>query len=103
MSNWDDKHGCEGPGVNGTAQHLGDPLTVEEIKALEPGTRIVVTWSGGNGPHEGVVVHDEYEGVSYESEREARHPLLRWPHSQKRPLNRVTLAPPSNSKEPGDA
>lgn len=100
---WDHAHGCEGPGANGIAHHVGDPLTVEEIKALEPGTRIVVTWSGGNGPHEGVVVRDGYEGVSYESERESRHPLLRWPDSQKRPLNRVTLALPRKSKEPGDA
>ena len=27
-------------------------LTMEEVVELEPGTRIVVTWSGGNGPHE---------------------------------------------------
>lgn len=28
------------------------PLTREEVATLEDGARIVVTWSGGNGPHE---------------------------------------------------
>jgi hypothetical protein len=90
---WDEKHGCESPGKIGTATHRGTPLTVEQIKALEPGTRIVVTWGGGSGPWEGTVVHDEYYGVSYTNEREAGpHALLRWPETQVLPLNRVTLA-----------
>ena len=81
------------PGTIGTAEHVGDPLTVEQINALEPGTRIVVTWSGGNGPWEGTVVLDPHFGVCYTNDRAAGpHPLLNWPDSQTRPLNRVTLA-----------
>ncbi len=30
-------------------------LTQAEVDALPDGTRIVVTWSGGNGPHEYVL------------------------------------------------
>lgn len=30
-------------------------LTQAEVDALPDGTRILVTWSGGNGPHEYVV------------------------------------------------
>lgn len=40
----------------------GEPLTVEQIKALKPGQRVVVTWNGGNGPHEYEVVHDDEFG-----------------------------------------
>lgn len=91
---------------------MGEPLSVDEIKALKPGTRIVVTWSGGNGPWEGSVVHDEYLGVCYQSDRGGAppHALLNWPEpypsffgnpdsygqtrrmhpAQTRPLNRVT-------------
>lgn len=29
----------------------GTPLTKEEVWALPIGTRIIVVWSGGNGPH----------------------------------------------------
>ena len=29
-----------------------DPLTAEEVQALPKGTRLLVLWGGGNGPHE---------------------------------------------------
>jgi hypothetical protein len=32
------------------------PLTPDEIKALQPGDRVVLIWAGGNGPHEYDVV-----------------------------------------------
>lgn len=28
-----------------------DPLTREQVEALDDGTPIIVIWSGGNGPH----------------------------------------------------
>lgn len=33
----------------------GQPMTRDEVAALQDGERIVVIWSGGNGPHEYVV------------------------------------------------
>jgi len=33
-------------------------LSAEEIAALPNGTRIIVTWDGGNGPHEYVIRND---------------------------------------------
>lgn len=96
---WDDKHGCEGAGWNGSAEHLGDPLTVEQIKTLKPGTRIVVTWTGGNGPWEGTVALDPYYGVCHKTERGVLNALLSWPDTQTRPLNRVTLAVPRDKGE----
>jgi len=98
--NWDGMNGCEGSGAIGTARHQGAPLTVKQIKALEPGIPIVVTWSGGNGPWEGTVVHDDYLGISYTSERESGpHALLHWPETQAFPLNRVTLVDPPSKSE----
>lgn len=94
------EHGCWSAGTIGSAEHVGTPLTVDQIKALEPGTRIVVTWRGGNGPWEGHVEHDEYLGPVYVSERTVVGPLLAWPDEQTRPLNRVTLAiPPASSEQ----
>lgn len=46
-----------------TPRERGAPLTREEVEALEPGTTIVVIWSGGNGPHEYVV--SERNGTLY--------------------------------------
>ena len=98
---WDTEHGCERPGRIGSAEHVGEPLTVDQIKALEAGTRIVVTWAGGNGPHEyGVIIATGTVCV----DSPHRDPLLNWPDplrsadgkrmipAQKQPLNRVTLA-----------
>lgn len=97
---WDEKHGCEGPGSTGSAEHDGDPLTVEQIKALKPGTPIVVTWAGGNGPHEYRTV--EATGTVC-VDNPHRDPLLNFPEpvqsfdgqrligAQKNPINRVTL------------
>ena len=35
----------------------GDPLTRQEVEALPDGTRIIVIWSGGNGPHRYTLRH----------------------------------------------
>jgi hypothetical protein len=95
-----DKHGAAHPGRVGAAKHRGDPLSVEQIKSLKPGTRIVVTWSGGNGPHEGVVVEDEHFGLCYSraADDPIRHALLALP-SQTIPLNRVTLSEPQGEEK----
>ncbi len=37
------------------ATHEGKPLTEDDFDALPDGARVVVTWSGGNGPHEYLV------------------------------------------------
>lgn len=44
--------------ATGSAKH-GRALTEAEIVALPDGARIVVTWSGGNGPHEYILRRDE--------------------------------------------
>jgi hypothetical protein len=33
-----------------------EPLSVEDVEHLPEGARVVVIWSGGNGPHEYVIV-----------------------------------------------
>lgn len=75
-----------------TLRQQGEPLTVEQIKALEPGQRVVVTWSGGNGPHEYEVVHDDVFGIGVASSGTFVGPLLTFGVEQKRPGHRVTLA-----------
>lgn len=35
---------------------MGEALTQAEVDTLPAGTRVLVTWSGGNGPHEYVIV-----------------------------------------------
>lgn len=37
------------------AAHEGQPLTEDDFDALPDRARVVVTWSGGNGPHEYLV------------------------------------------------
>lgn len=88
MSHWDEANGCTLPGKNGSAVHRGKPLSVDQIRALPEGAEVVVTWSGGNGPHLYRVAIDAF------GERCVNgfiDPLLRWA-GQKVPLNRVTLA-----------
>lgn len=38
----------------------GDPLTADEVASLPDRTPIVVTWSGGNGPHRYVIHVDRW-------------------------------------------
>lgn len=38
----------------------GTPLTMAQLKELREGTAIIVTWSGGNGPHEYTLTFDHY-------------------------------------------
>lgn len=44
---------------------FGEPLTADEVALLPEGTRVVVIWSGGNGPHEGVIAADEGDPERY--------------------------------------
>lgn len=36
----------------------GPNLTADEIRSLPEGSEVEIVWSGGNGPHRYVVVHD---------------------------------------------
>ena len=48
MTNYDDiRQGYFGRVPN----ELGEPLTMEEVSALEHDTQVIIIWSGGNGPH----------------------------------------------------
>lgn len=86
---WDDEHGCWTAGTNGRANHLGEPLTVEQIRALPDGAEVVITWAGGNGPWPARIL------VTASGERcvEGLHcdPLLSsWVDNQVNPVHRVT-------------
>jgi hypothetical protein len=37
-----------------------EPLSAEDVERLPEGARVVVIWSGGNGPHEYVIAVDRY-------------------------------------------
>ena len=41
-------------------KHEGAFLTQEQVDCLPEGTRVVITWSGGNGPHEYAIFHSPY-------------------------------------------
>lgn len=43
-----------------TAREKPAPLTQAEVDALPDGAEIIVTWSGGNGPHRYTVTVDEH-------------------------------------------
>lgn len=45
------------------------PLTAAEVAELAEGTPITVIWSGGNGPHDGIVTVDEVGNRYYWVER----------------------------------
>jgi len=47
-------------------------LTYDEVAALPDGTRIMVKWGGGNGPHEYTLLH--HEGRLYAMVGGERHP-----------------------------
>jgi hypothetical protein len=37
----------------------GEPLTQEEVNALPVGTRVIIIWAGGNGPHRYTILRDK--------------------------------------------
>jgi hypothetical protein len=88
---WDSEHDCVAPGRNGLATHVGCPLTVAEIGALEDGAEVVVTWSGGNGPHAYRVRVDD-RGERFAGAVKDDNPLVTFWPTQLHPLNRVTRA-----------
>lgn len=55
----------------------GDPLTADEVAELPDGEPIVVTWTGGNGPHPYVVAVDRY-GDRYAALNTNLDDRLRW-------------------------
>lgn len=39
---------------------FGDPLSAHEVAILPEGTRVIIIWSGGNGPHEYLAMGHPY-------------------------------------------
>lgn len=87
---WDREHGCNTPGSNGRGTHLGDPLTVQQIRELPDGAEVVITWDGGNGPHPYRILVDKYGERRVETcyADEILKPYL---GEQTIPFHRVTL------------
>jgi hypothetical protein len=58
----------------------GAPLSAEDAEHLPEGARVVVIWSGGNGPHEYVIAVDRYGRRYVVSPRYADDPddRMRW-------------------------
>lgn len=40
-------------------------LSQEEVEELPEGTKVVITWSGGNGPHQYVIARHPKTGYTY--------------------------------------
>lgn len=49
-------------------QHRGKTLTQEEVDALPAGTEVVITWRGGNGPHEYAIHKRKGQSMSFVKE-----------------------------------
>lgn len=64
------------------------PLTEDELLALADGTEIVITWSGGNGPHRGIVFVER--GQPYYVPRHED------PHGPLRHYNPITFVGPAS-------
>ena len=77
-------------------------LTQEQVDALPEGSRIMVKWNGGNGPHEYIV--RKREGESYAcmtANEEIRSDFRLFPVGTERCHDRVFL--PANEKLTQDA
>lgn len=85
---WDEQHGCCGPGSQSKFPHLGDPLTAAQIRALADGTEVMITWSGGNGPHPYRILVCKWGIVRVETGY--ADSILTF-QDQVKPMNRVTL------------
>ena len=44
------------------------PLTQKQVNNLTEGTRVLITWSGGNGPHEYIIHKRKDDELSYVKE-----------------------------------
>jgi hypothetical protein len=44
---------------------FGEPLTADDVAMLPEGARVLVIWSGGNGPHEYLIAGDQYSTDRY--------------------------------------
>lgn len=82
--------------------HKGPLLTQSEVDALPDGARVVVTWCGGNGPHEYTLRHHENLGPCALTKWQDEDPAERYrylydgklrPVGSERWHNRVSLAP----------
>ena len=84
----DRESGCATPGTDGAATHLGDPLTVDEIRALPDGSEVVITWCGGNGPNPYRILVDQWGGRRVDT---CYADLILKYADQEIPFHRVTL------------
>jgi len=77
-----------------------DCLTQEEVDALPEGTEVVITWSGGNGPHRYTI--SKYQGASYTTITASgvSHPGHRIDFVGPKPLTVVRLSNDSVSEAP---
>jgi hypothetical protein len=93
------------PGTIGPETHEGTPLSVDEIKALPEGTEVIITWSGGNGPHRYRMVRDQWGTLCTETMHafagERPTPFFKW-DDQHIPLHRVTVSASRRTREPTD-
>lgn len=53
------------------------PLRAEDVEALPDGTPVMVTWSGGNGPHRYVIAVDKW-GRRYAASNTDPDDRMRW-------------------------
>lgn len=53
-------------------KHKGKPLTQKEVDNLPKGTKVVITWFGGNGPHL-YEIYKRDDGLSYIKEHNHNH------------------------------
>lgn len=90
---WDEVHKCAQPGTRGNAVHIGDPLTVKEILELTDGTEVVVTWDGGNGPHQYTVRIRHPDRPEVGEDPRYTTSLLIFGREQRIPIHRITRVP----------
>lgn len=84
---YDKKYGCAFPGKIGKYKHFGDPLTVSEIESLKDGDEVIITWSGGNGPHKYKILVDKYGEVRVDNTLQDNILIF---NEQMFPIHRVT-------------
>lgn len=88
---------------------LGPLLTQEECEGLADGERVMITWSGGNGPHEYEVGRDKrgfasvvhrIPGIGPEAGKIYKHTHLRFVGKERYHTHVQRILGPNNPDEP---